>query len=112
MWFSPKIPSRGLSTNIKKLRKQHSISQFDLAEKADLSEQTINSVESHRLWPSEKTLVKIADALETDVFYLFMPESKPDCKSSILPKPIKEKVIESIEELVYSTLKTLEKNIS
>ena len=32
-----------LSTNIKKFRKEYKLSQFELAERAELSEQTINS---------------------------------------------------------------------
>ena len=63
-----------LSVNLKKQRKNKNWSQFELAEKADISEQTINSIESHRLWPSDKTLVKIAGALKIDIYKLFLPD--------------------------------------
>ena len=42
------IKSR-LSNNLKNIRKEKGLSQFELAEKANISEQTINSIESKRL---------------------------------------------------------------
>ena len=49
-----------LSLNLKKYRKIKGWSQFELAEKAEISEQTVNSIEGLRLWPSDKTLAKMA----------------------------------------------------
>ena len=72
-----------LSKNLKKLRKEKNWSQFELAEKADLSEQTINSIESKRLWPSEKTIIKISNALNEDVSKLFIPEENSEILNKI-----------------------------
>ena len=63
-----------LSFNIKRLRKKASMTQSQLAEKADLSEATINSIEGCRLWPSDKTFLKICEALDSDVYSLFLPD--------------------------------------
>jgi transcriptional regulator with XRE-family HTH domain len=66
-----------LSANIKKRRAILGISQEKLAEMAGLSLQTINGIESHRLWLSDKTMIKIAEALQIEVFELFFPEFDP-----------------------------------
>jgi transcriptional regulator with XRE-family HTH domain len=44
-----------------------------LAELSGLSVQTINCVEGCRTWVSDKTLVKLAEALEMEVFELVGP---------------------------------------
>ena len=69
------IKSR-LSNNLKNIRKEKGLSQFELAEKANISEQTIISIESKRLWPSDKTLSKITNALEIDIFKLFFSRKR------------------------------------
>ncbi|MBP5588374.1 MAG: helix-turn-helix transcriptional regulator, partial [Treponema sp.] len=59
--------------NIKQIRKSKKFTQFELAEKAYVSEDTIKSLEQGRTWCSDKTLSQITDALEIDVVKLFMP---------------------------------------
>jgi transcriptional regulator with XRE-family HTH domain len=49
------------------------ISQEKLAELADLSVQMVNSIEGHRAWVSDKTLVALSNALGVEVFRLFTP---------------------------------------
>ena len=61
-----------LSQNLKKYRKRKNWSQFELAEKAEISEQTINSIEGLQLWPSDKTITKIANVLEIEIYKLFI----------------------------------------
>lgn len=93
-----------LSVNLKKQRKNRNWSQFELAEKADISEQTVNSIESHRLWPSDKTLVKIAGALKIDIYKLFLPDENSieieSEKKDIICNSIKENIIKLIEETI------------
>jgi transcriptional regulator with XRE-family HTH domain len=62
-----------LALNIKILRKKWGFSQEKLAESADLSAQTISDIEGCRTWVSDKTLEKLAEVLNTDIFQLFMP---------------------------------------
>lgn len=73
-----------LSTNIKDRRKILGISQEKLAEMTNLSVQMINSIEGHRAWVSDKTLIALSKALGIEVFQLFTPgveSQKPDQQS-------------------------------
>ena len=91
-----------LSQNLKKLRKEKGLSQFELAEKAGISEQTMNSIEGLRLWPSDKTLSKLTSALKIEPYLLFIPQ-KITLKSESL-KELKRAVIQTVEDLVHNTL--------
>lgn len=97
-----------LSINLKKQRKNKNWSQFELAEKADISEQTINSIESRRLWPSDKTLVKIANALKIDIYKLFLPDKNSidteNEKKNIICNSIRENVKKLVEETLLEYL--------
>jgi transcriptional regulator with XRE-family HTH domain len=64
---------RFLAANIKAGRKKQGLSQEKLAELSGLSVQTINCVEGCRTWVSDKTLVKLARALNVEVFQLVGP---------------------------------------
>lgn len=97
------IKSR-LSNNLKTIRKQKGLSQFELAEKANISEQTINSIESKRLWPSDKTLSKITNALEIDIFKLFFPEKETGISINELDPDLSRSVVQSVINLVEKTL--------
>ena len=68
-----------LSMNIKKFNKGK-FTQEQLAEKIGVSSQNINDIEGKRRWPRESTLIKIADALEIDVYQLFIPHNLNDIK--------------------------------
>jgi transcriptional regulator with XRE-family HTH domain len=65
-----------LSLNIKTLRKKLGLSQEKLAEAAGLSGQSISDIEGCRTWVSDKTLEKLAQALNTGIFQLFIPSSE------------------------------------
>jgi len=62
-----------LALNIKGLRKKWGFSQEKLAELTNLSAQSISDIEGCRTWVSDKTLEKLAKALNVDIFQLFMP---------------------------------------
>jgi transcriptional regulator with XRE-family HTH domain len=62
-----------LSANLKAERKKIGISQEELAARADLSVQAINSIEGCRCWVSDKTLAKIADVFHVEAFQLLAP---------------------------------------
>lgn len=66
---------RILSINIKKHRELTGLSQEKLAEKAGISSNMLRDIEGCRTWVSDKTLINIAEALETDTYRLFMPET-------------------------------------
>ena len=91
-----------LSLNLKKYRKIKGWSQFELAEKAEISEQTVNSIEGLRLWPSDKTLAKIANVLEVEMYRLFVPQ-KLTLQSEAISE-LKHAVVKTVENLVRDTL--------
>ncbi len=91
-----------LSQNLKKYRKIKGWSQFELAEKAEISEQTVNSIEGLRLWPSDKTLAKIANVLEVEMYRLFVPQ-KLKLQSEAISE-LKHAVVKTVENLVHDTL--------
>ena len=91
-----------LSQNLKKYRKIKGWSQFELAEKAEISEQTVNSIEGLRLWPSDKTLAKIANVLEVEMYRLFVPQ-KLTLQSEEISE-LKHAVVKTVENLVHNTL--------
>lgn len=62
-----------LATNIKNFRKEQKLSQEKLSELADMSPESIKSIELMRSWVSEKSLAAIATALNVDVYQLFLP---------------------------------------
>lgn len=91
-----------LSQNLKKYRKAKGWSQFDLAEKSQISEQTVNSIEGLRLWPSDKTLSKIVTALEIEMYKLFIPQ-KFALQSETMAE-LKHAIVKTVEGLVHDTL--------
>ena len=74
-----------LSKNIKRHRKALGITQEKLAELAEISANMMNDIEGCRTWVSEKTLTKIATALQTEIYKLFLPVclSKEEIEKSI-----------------------------
>ena len=61
-YMSNEIQSR-LAENIKKIRKEKHLTQFELAEKANISEAMVKSIETCHAWPSENTLLLLSQAL-------------------------------------------------
>jgi transcriptional regulator with XRE-family HTH domain len=67
-----------LSLNIKRQRENAGLTQEKLAEKAGISANMINDIEGCRSWISDKTLVKLSTALQTETYRLFMPLTLTD----------------------------------
>ena len=63
-----------LSQNIKRYRQRKGWSQAKLAEKMEISTNYLSDIETKRGWVSPFSLVKMANALEIEVFELFKPE--------------------------------------
>jgi len=83
---------RILAVNLKEHRKTLGLSQEKLAEMAGLSWQTINSIECHRTWVSDKTLENLADALKIDTFQLLLPVEETSQKAISPEEAIKKLV--------------------
>ncbi|MCQ2579859.1 MAG: helix-turn-helix domain-containing protein [Treponemataceae bacterium] len=97
-----------LGENIKTIRKSKKLTQFQLAEKADVSEETIKNIELNRCWISEKTLSQITDALDVDVSELFMPVASSFKTDKSRQKQLKTAISQSIKDYVNEVLKEFE----
>lgn len=104
-----------LSKNIKKYRKGI-FTQESLAEKVGLSIQQINGIECGRKFVSTESLLKIADALNIEVYQLFLPENKTPIKIEETPEnqkihnEIQSEVVEDVRFAVNRLLDKIEKN--
>ena len=59
--------------NMKKCACHRCVIQEKLAELAEISANMMTDIEGCRTWVSDKTLIKLAKALEIDVFRLLLP---------------------------------------
>ena len=81
-----------MAVNLKKQRKMLGLSQEKLAEIANLSWQTVNSIECHRTWVSDLTLENLADALKIESFQLLLPSENTLLKSINSDEAVKKLV--------------------
>ena len=63
--------------NVKNSRNRRNWSQADLAENANISINFLGDIERGKKWPHPDTLSRLADALEINVFELFLEEDIP-----------------------------------
>lgn len=60
-----------ISVNLKEIRISKGLSQDELAERSGVISQTISNIERNIVWPKDKTLNRIADALDISSDQLF-----------------------------------------
>lgn len=97
-----------LSGNMKLYRKDNGFSQEKLAELADVSPETIKSIELLRSWPSQKSLSAIASALNIDVYKLFLPIPS----SFEIEFEIKQKILNSAHQGFEKFLETIKDDVT
>jgi len=104
---------RILSKNLKILISQRSLSQMELAEKANISIPFLSNIERSNKWPYPDTLVKIAKALDVDVHTLFMEikPPKPDSVQNILSQ-FKNDLAVSLHKTVSASIDSSLETIS
>ena len=93
-----------LANNLKRLRKNRNLTQFELAEKANISEAMVKSIELSLAWPSDKTLSQLSEALDVDIINFFLPTNTDSFINSSLFSNIKEVVTENYNEYLQSVL--------
>ena len=97
-----------LAENLKRIRKGKKLTQFELAEKAGISDETVKNIELCKTWTSEKTLSQITDALNIDLHSLFIPISSSFNKQNDEDnKQIKKAIIANIQNFIDSNLKKM-----
>jgi len=98
-----------LSLNIKQRRKIYAFTQEKLAEETGLSAQTINDIEGCRTWVSDKSIIKIADALHSTPAELLMPSENNNNSDKMnllqLKKDLQVSMNNQIEEIILKYLK-------
>lgn len=97
-----------LGENIKQIRKSKKFTQFQLAEMANVSEDTIKSLEQGRTWCSDKTLSQITEALEIDVVKLFMPIGESFKKNKENTAKLKSAIATDVRNYVNEVLREFE----
>ena len=93
--------------NIRALRKKRGLSQEKLADKADLSRQMMNDIEGRRRWLTKGTLVKLANALEVDVYEFFVPSEAENATAKEAYDAITRKLVRQVREAVDRALEQL-----
>ena len=93
-----------LGENVRRIRKEQNLTQFQLAEKAEVSEETVKNIELSRCWTSDKNLAKITKALQVDIHCLFLPVSTSFDVDSKDSGVIKKAIDENLKSYVDSVL--------
>nr|AGS52908.1 hypothetical protein [uncultured bacterium contig00019] len=91
-----------LAQNIKKRREKLGLSQEKLAESTGLSVQTINTIEGCRMWVSDKTITRLAKALNAEVFQLLVPyyeKHELSLSSASVLLDLRQKIINDMDEI-------------
>ena len=97
-----------LGENIKRVRKSKKLTQFELAEKANVSEDTIKSLEQGRTWCSDRTLSQITEALEIDVVKLFMQIGTSFNHLKENTEQLQSAIADNVREYINGILKDFE----
>lgn len=100
-----------LSANIKQFRNRRGWSQAKLAEKLDISTNFLSDIETTKGWVSPLTLVKLASALDVEVYELFKPENavSGDLKD-VVNKLAQDLTIVITESVEYARMQYTEDN--
>jgi len=95
--------------NIKKHREIQGMSQEKLAEKAGISSNMVKDIEGCRTWVSDKTLINLAYALETDIYRLFI---SAEIYEEEIYKTVIHDVLEVLKKVKTDVIVDIEKSLS
>jgi transcriptional regulator with XRE-family HTH domain len=89
-----------LATNLKKYRHALGLSQERFAEKLGMGHSMLAAIETQDKFPSSKSLYKISQALNVEVFELFVPENEEQTKDLSDVGDLREQLKEDLSELI------------
>ena len=92
---------KAMAANIKYFRAKMGFSQERLAEIMGVSDQTINDIEGCRTWVSDKTIVKIARALNTEVYQLLFPKTEAE---KLFPTKVPSDILHDLKNTIIEDL--------
>lgn len=93
-----------LGENLKQIRKAKNLTQFQLAELAGISEETVKNIELCRCWTSDKNLAKITEALNIDIHKLFLPVETSIQENSENIAQIKKVIVKELKTYIEAKL--------
>jgi transcriptional regulator with XRE-family HTH domain len=96
-----------LSGNIKAARKALHITQAKLAEHADIALPSLIGIEHRKTWVSDKTLIKIAQALNMEVYQLLVPPET----GTALPDEREAQILQQVTKLLAAKRVELKKTV-
>jgi len=97
--------------NLKKIRRKCGFSQEILAEKAEVSTHYISMIELARNFPKSEVIERLANALNIDVYELFLTSCSHNDEIDKLHKSIINVIKETVSASVDASVKTSFKNI-
>ncbi|MDR2729583.1 MAG: helix-turn-helix transcriptional regulator [Treponema sp.] len=92
---------KAMAMNIKYFRAKSGFSQERLAEITSVSDQTINDIEGCRTWVSDKTIVKIARALNIEVYQLLFPKTEAE---KLFPIKVPADILHDLKNIIIEDL--------
>ena len=85
--------------NVKIRRFRKGLSQEQLADKANVSKNTISVIESGQKFVHAKTLILLANTLDTEVYELFKPDGIYPDKAKEIIMHFSEQVKDAVDEI-------------
>ena len=98
-----------LARNIKAFRGRRNWSQANLAEKTSLSVVYLSDIERGNKWPYLDSLIKLANALEVEIYELLKPDENIILNADSY---IYKKYTAEINAILAKSIEIMEKNIS
>jgi transcriptional regulator with XRE-family HTH domain len=95
-----------ISSNIKRLRALHNISQLALSQITGLTHNFINDLENCKKGMSAKTLAKLSVALNVEPYQFFLPDTMHNTEVMIYVKDFNDSLQKMVNDLTqqYSNL--------
>ena len=90
-----------MSVNIKYYRAKMGFTQEKLAESIGVSDQTVNDIEGCRTWVSDKTIVKLARALNIEVYQLLFPQTESE---KLFPTKVPANILQDLKDTIKEDL--------
>jgi transcriptional regulator with XRE-family HTH domain len=90
--------------NLKEYRRKSGLTQEKLAEKVDVSTHHIGMIELARSFPTLDLVERIADALDIEIYRLFMEPHSPNEELERLRQEIKEDMKQLLDEYFSKNL--------
>ena len=88
-----------ISSNLKRLRSLHNMSQLSLALNAGLTHNFINDIENCKKGVSARTLAKLSTVLNVEPYQFFLPEGMSNNEMLIYVKDFNDSIQKVVKEL-------------